>query len=206
MNSKWKFHNDNDGDADDSPKIITLERPQTDLTPLGNKIYFYCDVNRDTILNLNKQIDELTKQLKIVQLTFNLPLPPRIEIHICSEGGDVFSGMAAVDKIMYNSIPVDTYCEGVTASAATLISASGHKRYITKSSCMLIHQVKSEMWGTFMEFQDEIKNLELLMNLIKGVYLKKTKFKSEKLDEMLSHDLFITAEKCLEYGLVDMIL
>jgi len=201
----WKFGN-NEGDVDDSPKIITIEKSQIDVSPQGNKIYFYSEVNKESILNLNRQIDELTKQLKIIQFIYSLPHPPRIEIHICSDGGDIFAGMSAVDKIMDNPIPIDTYCEGVTASAATLISTVGHKRYITKSSCMLVHQVSSGLWGNYMEFKDEIKNLELLMSLIKGVYLKKTKFKADKLDDILSHDLFMDANKCLDFGLVDYIL
>ena len=90
MDTNWKFkNNDGHSDVDDSPKIITLEKSTND-TVTGNKIYFYCDVNKDTILNLNRQIDELTKQMKMIQFSFNLQHPPRIEIHICSDGGDIF--------------------------------------------------------------------------------------------------------------------
>jgi ATP-dependent protease ClpP protease subunit len=135
-----------------------------------------------------------------------LPQPPRIEVHICSEGGDIFAAIASVDKIINNPVPVDTYCEGIVASSATLISSIGHKRFITKSSCMLVHQVSSGLWGNYMQFKDEIKNLELLMELIKSVYLKKTKFDCTELEELLSHDLCLDAEKCLKYGLVDCIL
>jgi ATP-dependent protease ClpP protease subunit len=57
-----------------------------------------------------------------------------------------------------------------------------------------------------MEFQDEIKNLELIMSMIKSVYLKKTKFDNKELENLLSHDLYLNAEKCIEYGLVDKII
>ena len=176
------------------------------MFPQGNKIYFYSDTSRDNILSLNRQIDELTRQMKIVQFTYNLTHPPHIEIHICSEGGDIFGAMAAVDKIINNPVPINTYCEGIVASAATLISSIGHRRFITKSSCMLVHQVSSGLWGNYTQFKDEIKNLELLMELIKGVYLKKTKFNCTELEELLSHDLCLDSKKCLDYGLVDCIL
>lgn len=203
----WKIRTNEAEQSDDeqAPKFI-IERSPNEIMPTGNKIYFYSDVTRESILSLNRQIDELTKQMKIVQLTYNMPDPPRIEIHICSDGGDIFAGMAAVDKIVNNSIPVDTYCEGIVASAATFLSAVGHKRYITPSSCMLIHQVSSGLWGNYKEFKDEIKNLDLLMSLIKGVYLKTTHFDDKALDELLSHDLCLSAESCLEHGLVDKIL
>ena len=206
MKSNWKFKNNSEqADVDDSPRIITLEK-SSDSSPQGNKIYFYSDVNKDSIHNLIRQIDELTRQMKMLQFSLNLPTPPRIEVHICSDGGDVFAGMAAVDKIMDNSVPIDTYCEGMVASAATLLSSVGQKRYITKSSCMLVHQISSGLWGNYMQFKDEVKNLELLMDLIKGVYFKRTKFKAKELDEILSHDLCMGAQQCLEFGLVDSIL
>jgi ATP-dependent Clp endopeptidase proteolytic subunit ClpP len=204
----WKTRNDNPAgdDEDDIPKIISIEKNTSDVGPQGNKIYFYSDVTRDTVLNLNRQIDELTKQMKSVQFNFSLPEPPRIEIHICSDGGDIFAAMSSVDKIADNAVPVDTYCEGMVASAATLLSAIGCKRYITKSSCMLVHQVSSGLWGNYAEFKDEIQNLELIMKLIKGVYHRKTKFNPTELETLLSHDLYLSAEECLKHGLVDKIL
>ena len=203
----WKkYTNEADQQIDDGQIPRFVIEKSSEMLPQGNKIYFYSDVNRESVLSLNRQIDELTKQMKIVQLTYNLPTPPRIEIHICSDGGDIFSGLAAVDKIISNSIPVDTYCEGIVASAATFLSSSGNTRYITKSSCMLIHQISSGLWGNYMEFKDEIKNLELLMTLIKGIYLKKTKFNDKELEGLMNHDLCLDSSKCLKYGLVDKIL
>jgi ATP-dependent Clp endopeptidase proteolytic subunit ClpP len=203
----WKRIRNDDEIQNEDPKFI-IEKTISDSSnnQVGNKIYFYSDVSRDTILNLNKQIDELTKQLKTVQYTYDLPKPPPIEIHICSDGGDVFSAMAAVDKIANNDVPVHTYCEGMVASAATLLSTSGKKRFISPSSCMLVHQVSSGLWGNYMEFKDEIKNLELIMNLIKSVYLKSTKFDNKKLDDLLSHDLYLSANECLKHGLVDEVI
>jgi len=193
-------------DNDDSPKIISIEKQSQDFSPVGNKIYFYQDVSRDSILLLNRQIDDLSKQLKVVQFSYNLATPPPIEIHFCSDGGEIYGAMAAVDKIMNSEIPIHTYCEGIVASAATLLSVAGKKRFITKNSVMLIHQVSSGLWGNYMEFKDEIKNLELIMSLIRGVYLKSTKYDDKGLDEILSHDLCLDPQKCLEMGLVDEIV
>ena len=198
-------HRRNDDDSDEPQKIISIEKSSHDNSVVGNKIYFYQDVSRDTILTLNRQIDEVSRQLKNIQFVYNLPEPPPIEIHFCSDGGDVFAAMATVDKIINSQIPVHTYCEGIVASAATVMSVAGKKRFITKNSCMLIHQVSSALWGNYMEFKDEIKNLELIMSLIRGVYLKHTKYNDKELDDILGHDLCLHAEDCLKWGLVDAI-
>jgi len=176
------------------------------LPPIsGNKLYFYSDVTRESIYNLNRQIDELTKHLKSVQFNYGLSKPPTIELYISSEGGDVFPAMASVDKIVSNEISINTHNEGIVASAATLLSVAGKKRSISPNSSMLIHQVTGAYWGNYQQVLDEMKNLELIMKMIKNIYLKYTKFKEKDLDELLKRDLCIDANECLKLGLVDII-
>ena len=45
-----------------------------------------------------------------------------------------------------------------------------------------------------------------MMEMIKKLYKEYTKVPDKELDEILKHDLWWDAEKCLEYGLVDKIL
>ena len=48
-----------------------------------------------------------------------------IYVHICSYGGDVFAGLALMDLIKNNEIPITTIVEGPVASAATLMFLGG---------------------------------------------------------------------------------
>lgn len=177
------------------------------ISPIsGNRLYFYSDVTRDSIYALNRQIDELTKHLKFVQFCYNLPKPPPIELMISSEGGEVFSALSTVDKIINNPVPIHTHCEGIVASAATFISVVGKKRTISKNACMLVHQVSSGLWGNYQQFKDEMQNLDLIMEIIKDIYLKYTKFEKENLEEVLKHDLYLKPDECLKNGLVDSVI
>jgi ATP-dependent Clp protease protease subunit len=204
--TNWRHKANGDEQEDETTRVISIEKTADNTVPLGNKIYFYSEINKDSILTLNRQIDDLSKQLKLAQFTYNLPLSPVIEIHICSDGGEVWPTIATSDKIINSDIPVYTYCEGIVASASTLISCSGHKRFITKNSCMLIHQISSGLWGSYAEFKDQLQNLDLMMKILKSVYLKKTKFTDEELNGLMNRDLYLSAEDCLEKGLVDIIL
>lgn len=208
MTRNWKLSNDNEEQGGDEPKIFTIEKSVESFLPPqnSNKIYFYSDVTKDSVLGLFRQIDDVTRQLKICQFTYNLPKPPAIELHIHSDGGDIFAGLSAIDKITDNPVPIETYCEGIVASAATFISLAGCKRYITKNSFMLIHQLRSGMWGNYAQFKDEVENLDLLMILIKNVYAKTTKIDADELGNLLTHDLILDASRCLDYGLVDKVL
>jgi len=132
--------------------------------------------------------------------------PPPIELHIHSEGGSAFSGMAAMDAIMRCKTPIHTYVDGSAASAATLMSVAGAKRFINKNSFILIHQLSTFVAGKYEEFKDEIRNQELLMNTIRQTYKERSKMTEEQITELLKHDLWLDAKTALEYGLVDEIV
>lgn len=170
-----------------------------------NHIYYYASVNKKSVLELNSEIKRITRNLQRMAADFNIN-PPPIYLHINSYGGSVFAAFSVIDTIQYNPIPIYTIIEGAAASAATMISVHGKKRYITKSSHMLVHQLSSGFWGKMAEFEDEIKNLDNLMKAIKKIYRKKSNIPKDKLDEVLKHDLWWKSKKCLKYGLVDKVI
>ena len=170
-----------------------------------NKIYYYSGVNRDSAVELNKKIGEL--ESKALTLSNNLGiLPPSIKLFINSGGGSLTAGISSMDTILRCKVPVHTYVDGFAASAATFLTVVGKKRFISRNSYMLIHQLSSNFWGKYSEFEDEKQNLDLMMKTIKDVYKKHTKLPMKKLDEILKHDLMWDANTCLEYGLVDEIV
>ena len=170
-----------------------------------NKIYYYAGVNRDSAVELNKKIGEL--ESKALTLSNNLGiLPPSIKLFINSGGGSLTAGISSMDTILRCKVPVHTYVDGFAASAATFLTVVGMKRFISRNSYMLIHQLSSNFWGKYSEFEDEKQNLDLMMKTIKDVYKKHTKLPMKKLDEILKHDLMWDANTCLEYGLVDEIV
>ncbi len=171
-----------------------------------NRIYFYAPVTDSTVLDLNKAIRSLDIEMQCLSVRFGGGTFP-IELHIHSPGGDLFSGLAAVDTIRSVKTPVHTYVDGSAASAATLMSLAGDKRFIYKNSFMLIHQISSMMVeGTHEQFKDEFENQQRLMNRIKDLYREKANMSEETLEDLLKHDLWLDSGKCLEYGLVDHIL
>ncbi len=111
-----------------------------------------------------------------------------------------------VDLIQSLETPVNTFIDGFAASAATLISVAGDKRYMTKNSLMLIHQLSSQNGGKFNEIKDDMANLETMMRLLKKIYLEKTNLNNYQLDELLKQDLWLDSDTCLKYGLVDEII
>lgn len=171
-----------------------------------NRVYFYSSVGEKEVFELVKILRAMDIEMQALSLRLGIKQIP-IELHIHSGGGDLFSGLAAIDTIQNMKTPIHTYVQGSVASAATLMSVCGSKRFMYKNSVMLIHQIStSMMYGKYHEFLDEIENQNLLMDKVKSIYKEKTKLDDKTLDEMLQHDLWLSSDKCLELGLVDKIL
>ena len=175
------------------------------VNSIDNHIYFYSSVTKKSMFELNKEIRHVGQKMQEIGNKYDIP-PPPIKLHINSNGGSIFAAMSCVDTIITSPVEVHSIVEGAAASAATLISVVCKKRYIKPHSFMLIHQLSTVFWGKMHEFDDEMKNLDNLMKLIKNIYKEYTSVKEEKLDEILKHDIWWDAKKCKKFNLVDDIL
>ena len=195
------------GEVKKTPKkAVQKASDEKHISVHENKIYYYAGVNRDSASELNKKIGELESKSLTLCNTLDLDQPPTIKIYINSGGGSVVSGISSMDTILRAKVPVHTYVDGFCASAATFMSVVGNYRFMSRNSYMLIHQLSTQFWGTYSNFEDEKKNLDLMMITIKNVYKKYTKVPLKELNTILKHDLLWDAEKCLEYGLIDEII
>jgi len=187
------------------PRKADASASEKHISVQDNRIYFYSGVNRNACVELNKKIGELEAKSLTLSNTLGI-LPPSIKVFINSGGGTIVSGIASMDTILRSKVPVHTYVDGFSASAATFLTVVGEKRYMSRNSYMLVHQLSSTFWGTYSNFEDEKKNLDLMMKTIKDIYKKYTKLPMKKLDEILKHDLMWDAKTCLEYGMIDEII
>lgn len=184
--------------------MTSLEKKREDIKVEreNNHIYFHCEVDRESIFELTTLIREAEEESLLTSFKLNIEEVP-IYLHINSLGGCVYSAFSLIDIINSCRISIYTIIEGATASAGTLISIFGKKRYIRPNAHMLIHQLSSECWGKMSEIEDEFKNLQDLMDKIKNMYKDNTKIPKKELNELLKHDLWLDSDKCLKYGLVD---
>ena len=196
-NIKFGSNKSNDEDDDDDNLIEVM----------NNHIYFYSDVSNKSAFEFNKAMEKI--KIENLSLKTKYDVNPVIHVHINSYGGCLYSGFCIVDiirKAQNEGFEVYTYCEGKVASAGTLISVVGNRRFISKNAVMLIHQLSSAFWGKFEEFQDEYDNCSMLMKKLKNIYKENTKFKKRDLDKLLKRDLWLEADKCKQHGLVDEII
>ena len=177
-----------------------------------NEYYLYSDITVNSVMGLLKFIKNAEKRWNNFLLeNFDIvekAEPKPLKIYINSEGGEIFAAIPLIDAITNSKIPIHTYIEGIAASAASLISMSGHKRYITTNSFMLIHELRTGVEGTYSNLTDERDNCDKLMSVITNFYKKKTedKFSNEMLQSILKRDIILSSNECLNFGLVDQIV
>ena len=193
------------GERKQSANTTNGDNNEKHISVQDNKIYFYSGVNRNSCVELNKKIGEMESKSLTLSKTLGI-LPPPIKLFINSGGGSIVTGIASMDTIIRTEVPVHTYVDGFSASSATFLTVVGDKRFMSRNSYMLIHQLSSNFWGTYSGFEDEKKNLDSMMKTIKDVYKQYTKLPMKKLDEILKHDLMWDAQTCLDYGMIDEII
>ena len=191
-------------DLDPLEKLKSLMGQQETIEKEKNHIYFYSEVSDITCLDLSRKINDLNKELLKFSIEYDTP-PPSIYLHINSQGGDLLSAFGVVDVITNSRVPIVSIVTGAAASAATIISMVCHKRYITKHSFMLVHQLSSGFQGKYEEIKDDFDNDKKFMDSLYNLYTEHTTMSEKKIKEVLKHDIWWGSSECIEHGLVDAV-
>ena len=115
-------------------------------------IYFYGKVTDETCLQLTQTLKMMDIEAKHQKVMYP-QLEPVIDLHIQSGGGSLMPTLYVCDVIKNSDTPIHTYIDGYCASAASLISVCGSKRYMTRHSALLIHQLSGTAAGKFNELK-----------------------------------------------------
>ena len=182
--------------------VSDLKIEKDNLSPLV--INYYGTVSTESCLALSTMIKNLDIKSKELELKYDHRIP--IKLHIQSMGGELMPTFYICDLIRNLETPVHVYIDGFVASAAATIAVCGHKRFMTKHSSMLIHQLKSSSSGKFAELKDEMSNLNMFMMNLEDIYLENTKIDKDELEKLLFSEIWLPSDKCLEYGLIDAII
>ena len=196
------IYNEQDEQTKELLKETDTKIEKEHQTPLT--INYYGTVSTESCLALTTMLRNLDIKSKELELLYDYRIP--IKLHIQSMGGELMPTFYVCDLIKKMDTPVHVYIDGYVASAAATIAVCGHKRYITKHSSMLIHQLKSSSSGKFAELKDEMSNLNMFMMNLEDLYLENTKIEKDELEKLLFSEIWLSADKCLEYGLVDAII
>lgn len=194
---------DEDGGSPFSiPFVLPKFAGGTNVYSFMNHVYFNDEITNESVFALNKELRQVENKLRLVASTHGMQ-PGPIYLHLTTDGGSIHAAFSAVDCIQGMGIPVHTVVDGFVASAGTLISLSGKKRYIRPNAYMLIHELRSGVWGKMSSIEEEVENLKKVMDHIHTFYLENTKLTKKQLEKILTKDVIWTANECIAKGVAD---
>jgi len=130
-----------------------------------------------------------------------------IYLLINSYGGDAYCSLGISDIIRNCNSPVHTICTGVAFSGASLILASGTKRFITRNSRVMMHQAwqggDSEI--THSQLKNDAEESQKLHDQTVNIWHEVTNIPKSKLNKLLSKDTYLNSTEAQALGIIDEI-
>ena len=133
----------------------------------------------------------------------------RLQLMICSNGGDVPSCFALIDVMKASKIPIHTVGLGVIASCGLLIFIAGQSgsRVLTPNTSILSHQYSWGSWGKSHELFAQVKEFELSTKRMVDHYKKCCGIDEKTVKEYLlpPEDVWLSATEAKKLGLCDKV-
>ena len=133
-----------------------------------------------------------------------------IKLVIDSCGGHCSSMFAIIDAVINSKTPVYTHASGVAYSAAAMITLCGKNGYRTASkySSLMIHDAYSYFEGKTIQLENEMEQRKLLNMKMLELFKNYTTVPQDVLDKFNNsgQEIYLTADKALEYGIIDEIV
>ncbi|MBF4501230.1 ATP-dependent Clp endopeptidase proteolytic subunit ClpP [Savagea sp. SN6] len=180
-------------------------------TSRGERAYdIYSRLLKDRIIMLGSGIDDNVANSIVAQLLFLEAEDPDkdISIYINSPGGSITAGMAIYDTMQFIKPDIQTICIGMAASMGAFLLTAGTKgkRFALPNAEVMIHQPLGGAQGQATEIDIAAKRILFLRDKLNRIMAERTGQPLEIIEKDTDRDNFMTAERALEYGLIDHIV
>ncbi|VVB50730.1 ATP-dependent Clp protease proteolytic subunit [uncultured archaeon] len=170
----------------------------------------YSHLLNKQIIFLNGDIDVDMAESIIAQLLYleDKEFEGDIRIYINSPGGIISAGLAIYDTMQCMKCNVATICIGEAASMAAVLLAAGTRgsRMAFPNARVMIHQPLGSMQGQATEIDIQAKELDRVKKVLDNILVYHTGQPIEVIENDTNRDFFLTAEKAVEYGIIDKII
>ncbi|WP_108070760.1 head maturation protease, ClpP-related [Heyndrickxia sporothermodurans] len=130
---------------------------------------------------------------------------PVINVHIHSNGGDAFEGVAICNLLKNHKATVNVYIDGMAASAASVIAMGADKVIMPKNTMMMVHRASSLVYGNAEKLKKQADTLAKVDSALIESYTSRFKGEQMELEKLLDDETFLTAQEALSYGFCDEI-
>ena len=146
--------------------------------------------------------------IKLLELADTYSESQNLTVHLTTNGGDLFAGISMYQALRQSKVPVHIVADACVCSAGTIVMLGAAKRFMYKTSVLMIHALSSWVHGHQKPKQlyEELQNCETLLAIMTDVYKKHTKLREGALKKLYDTDLYIRHDQCQSLGFVDDVL
>ena len=170
----------------------------------------YSRLLKERIIFLGTGINDAVSSTVIAQLLFLEAEDPKKDIYmyINSPGGLITAGFAILDTMNYIKPDVSTICMGQAASMAAILLSMGKKgkRMALENSRVMIHQPLGGATGQASDIEIHTKEILFLRDRLNNILSANTGQSVDTIAQDTNRDNFMSADRALEYGLIDQIV
>ncbi len=180
-------------------------------TARGERSYdIYSRLLKERVIFLVGQVEDYMANLVVAQLLFLEAENPDKDIHlyINSPGGSVTAGMAIYDTMQFIKPNVSTMCIGQACSMGAFLLTAGEKgkRFCLPNSRVMIHQPSGGAQGQASDIHIQAREILSIRERLNELMAYHTGQSVEKIALDTERDNFMSAQKSVEYGLVDSVV
>jgi len=132
--------------------------------------------------------------------------PKPILLHInLNDVIKIVDALPLMDTILLSNVPIMTIIDGVCRDSLILPFLVGKKRYMYKHSHIYLTTFFYEQ-SSGSTIEDKMTNITTFRNKIISIFKKYTKFPDSIYKTLFKRELFLDADDCLKYGIIDYII
>ena len=131
-----------------------------------------------------------------------------IKVHIHTRGGGVYEGVAIHNALKAHKGKTTGVVDGLVASIGTYVLSACDVRQMPSNTSMMIHNPQIGAWGEEEDLEAALQQWKNCRELIAQEYVDRSDGKKTLEDflEAMKKETWFTAEKALEWGLVDEVI
>lgn len=128
-----------------------------------------------------------------------------ISLYISSPGGDAFEGIAIYNFLKQSDKTITVICEGLVASAASIVAMAGDKIEMEEDARLMIHNAASYGFGNAEFMEKRAAALHSANQAIKASYMGRFNGSENELTSFMAKETYFTANEVIKWGLADSI-
>ena len=129
-----------------------------------------------------------------------------ITVHLNSPGGCAFDGVAILNVLRQQGVPVNVIVEGLAASAAFTIAMAGDTIQVCDGAMMMLHNAWSIAIGDAREMRSQADILDKVSATMSDVYAKRSGLPAADVTALMTAETWLTPQDAVTAGFADSVL